>query len=162
MARILVACFSREGHVAIVAKEIARRLGADLDEITPETGYAGQEGYNRAGKEAFLCTKPAIRSRDPAGYDLVVVGSPVWVMNMASPVRSYLSQNREKIRNAAFFTAGGSPFKFALWRMERLYGKKPVAALCLQQHEIAQDIYKNRLEQFMKELKAWIERQSAP
>lgn len=48
---------------------------------------------------------------DPSNYDLLIIGTPIWSSNLSAPVRTYITQNRGKFHNLAFFiTAGG--FKF--------------------------------------------------
>jgi flavodoxin len=152
--KALIVYYSKGGHVEKIARQIAEKLGADLDRIIPEKGYEGKEGYNRAGKESMFHTKPAIRfSKDPSSYDLVIVGSPTWVFNMSSPVRSYMALNKKKMKQAAFFTSGGSPWKFALWFLERAYGRKGVAAMHLAEKEIDSGSYEQKMDAFLAKLK---------
>jgi len=49
-------------------------------------------------------------THDPADYDIVVVGTPVWVYTMSTPVKAWLAQNEQKIKKIALFcTNGGNP-----------------------------------------------------
>ena len=154
MARTLVVYFSRTGHVAKVAAEIAGSLGADLEKIESLTDFSGDAGYMKAAWEAFFRHSSPIRySRDPADYDLVVVGSPTWTGTISSPVWSYLRANRGRMKSAAFFQSSRGPMKLALWYMERASGTKPVATLMLRQDEIDKGAYKDKLEKFLAELK---------
>ena len=40
---------------------------------------------------------------DLSEYALVVVGTPIWAARLSSPVRTYLSQQRESLERVAFF-----------------------------------------------------------
>ena len=154
MAKTLVVYYSWTGHVEKIAKELAKELGADTDKIEPVKGYEGKEGYNRAGKESMFGKKPDIKSsKDPSAYDLVIVGSPMWAFSVSSPVRSYISQNKDKMKKAAFYSSSGSPFPFALWSMERTYGKKAVSKMKLREGEIDRGEYKEKLKRFIEEIK---------
>ena len=41
--------------------------------------------------------------KDPARYDLTIVGAPIWVQTISSPMRAYISRKRERFNRVAFF-----------------------------------------------------------
>ena len=49
----LVAYYSRTNTTKKLAEDIAKSLGADIEEITTEEKYDGKIGYARAGKHAL-------------------------------------------------------------------------------------------------------------
>ena len=152
--KILIAYYSRTGHVERVAKAIAKELGADLDRIIPENDYGGTKGYNKAGFEAMLRRKPKIKfAKDPSKYDLVIVGSPMWAFTMSSPARSYILQNKAKMKAAAFFTSSGSRFRFALNSMKRAYRRKPVSTLQIREKEIEEGSYDEKKKKFINDVR---------
>jgi flavodoxin len=105
MRKLLIVYYSRTGTTAHVAHQIAEALGADLDVIEDATARDGVLGCVRSALEATLYGLPAVRwQRDPADYELVVIGTPVWLGNLASPVRSYLFQQRARLPRVGFFT----------------------------------------------------------
>jgi flavodoxin len=77
---ILVVDYSRSGNTHDVAKAISRGCCADLERIHDERSRAGLWGYLRSAREALKQKPGHIRrpKHDPADYDLVVLGSPVW------------------------------------------------------------------------------------
>ena len=110
-SRVLVVFHSRSGTTRRIARAIADSLEADVEEIIDLKPRTGLFGYLGAGLDAIRrrCTPIGDVARDPAEYDLVIVGSPVWVGRMSSPVRSYLDRNRGKFKAAGFFcTCGGN------------------------------------------------------
>lgn len=47
--------------------------------------------------------------KDPALYDVVAIGTPVWANKMSTPARTYLFQNKDRFGRVAFFlTRGGT------------------------------------------------------
>lgn len=101
--KTLVVWYSNSGTTTLLAERIARELGAELEAIeetkprpkllvdgqaTPEGGRA----MPGASFAAMLGLGSAIREcrTDPSQYDLVVVGTPVWVRALTPAVRSYL------------------------------------------------------------------------
>jgi hypothetical protein len=80
--------------------------------------------------------------KNPADYDLVVVGTPVWSSSVSAPVRTYLSQMGSSVSNVAFFlTHGGTGENRVLRQMEELCGTAPLAVLGLRELEVAHEQY---------------------
>jgi len=109
--KTLVVYFSRSGVTKKVAGKVSELLGCDLQEIVPTRGYSGLFGWFRAGKETAKKHLPEIHDleRNPADYDLVVVGTPVWANTMASPVRSFFEKYHDSLKKVSLFaTKGGN------------------------------------------------------
>jgi flavodoxin len=107
-SRILVVCYSRGGTTLRVATELANFLDADFDRIGENDPRSGVAGYMRSALEAVAKGLPTIHTRkDPRDYDVVVLGTPVWVGTMASPMRSYLHLHAGDLKHAAFFCVMG-------------------------------------------------------
>jgi len=139
MSRILVTFHSRSGNTRRIAQALARRLHADLDEIRIVQPLKGPLGYAMCAIEAIACLTPALRpaGKDPAAYDLVVIGTPVWFWSLSSPVRSWLAGHRVGTRRVAFFcTMGASGASRVFATMQSLAGRKPVATLALTEREL--------------------------
>ncbi len=139
MTKTLIAYHSRTGNTRRVARILANRLNADLDEIQIVQPLEGRIGYAMCAIEAMAGLAPALRParKDPADYDLIVVGTPVWFWSLASPVRSWLERHPLVGRRFGFFcTMGGSGASCVFSTMTQLAGDAPVATLALTDHEI--------------------------
>lgn len=139
MMRTLVVYYSRTGHTKHVAKELAIALNADLEEIVDRTSRMGLLGYLRSGYEATFEKSADIQPPrlQPASYDLVLVGTPVWSSALSSPVRTYLSRMGERIPCLGIFcTEGGRGGANALRQMALLAKQPPVAELVLRDREL--------------------------
>ena len=125
--KTLVVFYSRSGTTKRVAQEVAKALNADIDELIDKKSRKGILGFLRAGYDATRGKTTEIEfEKDPYDYDLVIVGTPIWNGRVTPAIRTYLLWNREKIKNAAFFsTCVGRPGK-CLEQMEELWGKKPI------------------------------------
>ena len=112
-----VVYYSLEGHTKFAAERIARELSADLVPLLPVKEYPkGQVSkYFWAGKSATFRETPKLEtfSFDAEGYDLLVLGTPVWAGTFAPPLRTFLRGNRLAGKKAAFFAccSGGSTDK---------------------------------------------------
>jgi flavodoxin len=139
--RLLVVYYSRTGITKKIAGSIASTLDADLDEIVDQTKRSGLLGYLRSGFQASFQRRvpigPAIR--DPAKYDLVAIGTPVWDRALSSPVRSYLHRHRNSFHDVAFFcTCGGRGADRVFAQMTELCTSRPVATLVVLDREVDQ------------------------
>lgn len=95
--KVLTVVFSesKTKSTLTVAKWIQGYVGGDLEEIQPVTPYP--ESYSKvilaAKKELDSQSWPAIQplQHDPAEYDVIFVGSPVWFGTAAPPLRRFLA-----------------------------------------------------------------------
>ena len=140
MSKTLIVFHSRTGNTRRIAQALARRLGADLDEVRIVQPLGGAIGYTFCAIEAVAGLMPALlpSRKDPAEYDLVVIGTPVWFWSLSSPMRSWLAQHPMKHSRVAFFgTMGGSGAPRVFATMATLLGKRPVATLALTDAQVA-------------------------
>lgn len=153
--KVLVVFYSRTGTTRKVAESISRILGCDVEEIFDTKNRSGIWGYLMAGRDAMLGRLTVIREikKDPALYDIVIIGTPVWAYTMSMPIRTYLSQNKDKLRKVAFFcTQGGSGSKGAFRQMEELCGKKPAKTRALKTREVVKGEHLQKVREFAEEL----------
>lgn len=156
MSRILVVYHSRTGYTRRVALDLAGRLGADLDVIRIVQPMHGPVGYAMCAIEAVAGLAPALRrqEKNPAEYDLVVLGTPVWFWSLASPVRSWLEAFGRRGRRFAFFcTMGGSGAGCVFATMKEMTGQAPLATLALTDAEIDATT-RAKLDAFVRAIRA--------
>jgi len=166
--KTLVVCYSNSGTTALVAERVATLLGADLDAIEetrtrPRLQVDGKAGESaggampRAALAALLGVGASIceTRRDPAQYDMVVVGSPVWVGSVTPAVRSYLKRHRKTLPRVALFCTAGDPTKRrALDQMRKLAGREPVATLAVKMEDARSDACAEAIAGFVAQIEA--------
>jgi flavodoxin len=149
----LVVYFSRRGHTRQVARLIAEQCGAETEEIVDGIDRRGVLGYLRSLVEALLRLPVPIQpSRcSPRAYDTVIIGTPVWAWQMASPVRTYLRRHRGRFRRVAFFCChrGWGPGA-VLQDTARLCSRPATATLALSDREVAQGRHRSSLLRFVR------------
>jgi len=150
--KILVVYFSRTGHTGRMAKEIARRCEADIEAIQElsrdDSWWAGW----RARWQAMCRADVQIQrpSRNPARYDLVIIGAPVGKTGVAAPVRSYVRQYQERFRQVAFFCAeGGDADQRGFDELARLCARQPVATFAVDRKGLPPSAHREGLTDFM-------------
>jgi flavodoxin len=154
--KTLILFYSRTGLTKRVAEKIAEALGADIEEVIDTADRSGANGYLISGRDAALNRLAKIKdlNHNLSNYDLVVVGTPIWAWNMATPIRTVLSEQKDKIKQTAFFcTQGDSGAKQAFSKMARLIGRDPIDCLALKSKEVVNDKIQKSLEEFVVKLK---------
>lgn len=154
--RILVVFYSRTGTTRKVAEAIANQLGCEMEEIFDTKKREGFLGYLVSGWDAAREKLTVLKEikKDPKEYDLVIIGTPVWFFNIATPIRTYIVQNKDRLKDVAFFvTYGGSGGKGVLEKMAQLSGKRPVALLSLREKEVLTGEFLPKIENFVAGLK---------
>jgi flavodoxin len=151
---ILVVCYSRGGTTLRVARHIADALSADFERIEEPSSREGLGGYARSALEALARGLPTIRTqKDPRDYALVVVGTPVWVGTMASPVRSYLARHARTLQNAAFFAVmAGRGAEDTVQEMKFACGVPEAPTCVFTQREVQYDRFRRRCADFIRAL----------
>ena len=151
----LVAYYSRTGTTRKVAEELVSLLKCVSEEIHDTKNRKGILGYLKAGKDATLkkSTKLENVNNDPASYDIVIIGTPTWNHTLSTPIRTYLTQYKDRFRKVAFFCTyqytDDNPFE----EMESLCGKTPVATLRLhRKKEVQVNQYINKAKEFVDKL----------
>jgi flavodoxin len=153
----LVVYFSRTGHTKMIGDELAKALPGDVEEIVDTANRAGPVGWLMSAREGSGKKRAKILpvKKDPAYYDIVVIGTPIWASNMSSPVRTYLTENKAKFKNVAFFcTEGSKGSETAFAEMEEIAGKKPKATLTITMADIKGGSVGDKLKKFAGEIKA--------
>lgn len=110
--KVLVAYYSYSGNTKTVAEKIQKLTGGDIVEIVPVKPYP--TGYNEvvelAKNEKNQNIRPEIKPIDKniSDYDVIFLGTPVWWYTMASPVKTFLANNKFDGKIIApFCTHGG-------------------------------------------------------
>ncbi len=116
MKKVLVAYFSASGVTKKVAENLAKAAGADLFEIAPEQPYTKAD-LNWMDKQSRSTLemkdkscRPAMAAKpDVSGYDLILVGFPIWWYREPSIVDTFMQSADFTGKTVVpFCTSGGS------------------------------------------------------
>ena len=147
----LVVFYSRTGTTKKVGEALTNLLQCDSEELIDTKKRKGPLGFLRSGRDAarnkLTVLAPIIH--DPALYDVVALGTPVWSGLMSSPMRTYITINKSKFNRVAFFcTQGGNENRKLFDDMQALCGRSPVSVLALRASVVKNEEYNERLRQF--------------
>ena len=103
----LILYYSRTGYTKLISETIAKELGADIIEIKEVgTDRAGAWGFITAGIAAFFDQHGPITPEviDLNGYKNIIIASPIWSWNLATPIHSLLLNNHFKNQKIVLVT----------------------------------------------------------
>ena len=96
MIKTLIVYYSYTGNTKQIAHQLADQLHADLAEIRTAAPYTGSydQVVDQGAEETRRGYEPLILplDKDPAGYDVILLGTPVWWYTFAPAVKTFLSQ----------------------------------------------------------------------
>ena len=128
--KTLIVYFSLEGNTDYAANRIAEGTGADLLRLQPKKAYRdkGLMKMVHGGRSAIAGEAPELQDYDAdlSAYDRVVFGFPVWAGRFTPPIRTFVQENAEGLKDkrlAAFACQSGSGAESALEKLETLIGK---------------------------------------
>jgi flavodoxin len=167
MKKILVLYFSRTGFTNGIAEKIAHACHADIEPIKIEHNFGNQHaivadryqwqknGYLQSMYEALTHATPNIDQlkSNLDDYDLIIIGTPIWFWNMASPIRSFLTQNKlDQKQLALFCTYGGGGAAKVFHDIEKMLKKKSVAHAAFTDTEILKNQCEEKITNFVSQI----------
>jgi len=94
-AKVLVVYYSRTGHTQMVAEKLAKKFGADVEQLIDRHKRTGLFGISSASKDAVAKKTTVIDplKHNPKDYDIILIGGPSWFGNVTPAVRTFIIQN---------------------------------------------------------------------
>lgn len=104
--RVAIVYYSMSGNTGYVAEKISDYLKGSVEvdkiEILPEKAYpdSGAKKFFWGGKSAVMGETPKLMPYDfdAARYDKVIIGTPVWASNCAPPIRTFLTDHKDELK----------------------------------------------------------------
>ena len=112
-ADVLVAYYSRSGNTQAMAREIARRFGADLIEIRAPAYTLDMAGWANAVYDSWH-KLPALaepKALETGAYRLIFLGAPIWWYRPAPPLWTVAGNCDFRSKAVVLFNTFNSRFK---------------------------------------------------
>lgn len=133
---VLIVCYSDTGHTRDATEALDKALDATVEYLRAPLldGHHGFWMFCWRALGAMFGRSVDIDppQHDPAGFDLVVLATPIWAGRASTPIRAYLESFHRRFHNVAFVTTqSGASTGRALTDLASLTGQQPVATLSL-------------------------------
>jgi menaquinone-dependent protoporphyrinogen IX oxidase len=158
--KALIVFYSRDGTTKKLAQEIAHALTCEVDweELSDGVNRSGLFGWLRSGRDAMQSklVDLAPLQHDPAAYDLVIVGTPVWSSKMTPAVRTFLTRNKDKLKEVALFATHGFAKSDTGYRvlheMEQMCGKNALGTMQISSRDLRKGEHTLKAQNFAVEV----------
>ena len=137
--KVLIAYFTRSGNTERVVKKIHESVGGDVELLNESVDRKGIIGWLKTGSSNSKREVGQIGETqyDPLDYDFVILASPIWAGTMSSPMRGYITKNREKLsRTAVFLSNDSGGVENAFVEIRELLVNPPLVEGSLQRSKI--------------------------
>lgn len=152
--KVLVVYYSLTGNTARVARDLAKRLDADIESIHDAEHGVGFLGQLKAAYDAWRQAPARIArlQRNPSEFAVTIVGTPVWMRRMTPALRAFLLVMRGRFRRVAFFvTSGNTDVETLVHDLEASGLCRAVAIAGFNQRELRDPIlYERKLSNFVQ------------
>lgn len=151
MNNVLVIVYSYTGTSRRVGELLCSQQGWRLAELTDARPRSGALGTWRCMLDSFFRRQPAIRydGPPPGDFDAVVLVSPIWMLRLAGPMRSFVARQRERLPDVAVLSVmGGQGAPNAAAEIGTLLGRAPVLSASVTMREVDDGSCAARLEAF--------------
>jgi multimeric flavodoxin WrbA len=134
MPKILVVTYSHTGTCRRLAQLLCEQQQwpmAEVSDLHPRSGVAGTW---RCIADSLLRRRPAIRyaGPDPLGFDALVLVAPIWVSQLAGPMRSFVAARGTSLPPLGVVSVMGRVGGYnAVAEIARLAGKAPMLSTAI-------------------------------
>ena len=154
--KVLVVFYSYDGNTALIAQTIAETLHADSEELKPlkpSPHHKGLMKYVWNGRAAVMKDTPELQplQHSPSEYDLIFLGTPVWVGQWAPPFNTFFQHyplTGKKV--ACFFCHAGGP-----GAIEKRFRKQLVSSSILGFAGFIDPLWSKRQTEQLEKARIW-------
>jgi len=105
--KILVVYYSLEGNTRFIAEAIATELDADIEDLKPVKDLKSKSlgKFMWGGRQVVMKKRPELErlSTKPDDYDVIFIGTPVWVFTFTPVIRSFFTGHVPAGKKIALF-----------------------------------------------------------
>lgn len=156
MKKVLVVYYSRTGNTERAALELASLLNADTEKLVDCENRKGAIGYLIGFKDASKENMTVIEQplHEPEGYDMVVLASPTWVVNMAPAIRTYIHYYKSQLKKVVFLVTQNGNCKGKIYEeMRDAVGKLPSAVMDIGAKDFKEGVWYVKLRELSAKLR---------
>ena len=149
--RTLIVDYSNTGTSRRVADLLASQFQWPRGEIREDRSRTGTAGMLRCVFDSLLKRHPAIRYEgpDPKSFETVVLIAPIWLHQLAGPMRSFVRDQAPDLRRVAVISVmGGQGAANAFAEVDRILGRPPILSTSFTAREVDDGSYSPNLQVF--------------
>lgn len=149
MANILCVYYSRTGHTGKLISDIARELDCEVVGLEDGVDRKGLSGWLLSGLQAVSRKVPSVKQPETKlalkEYDLVILATPVWAGRCSAPMRSFLQQFGDELKQVAYVITRSSGVRYeeVFEQMDQYVRKPRLCAATIQPDSVGSDFWRD-------------------
>lgn len=149
MANILCVYYSRTGHTEKLMQGMARELDCEIVKLEDGVNRRGLSGWLVSGLHAVSRKVPPVSRPETKKklkeYDLVILATPVWAGRCSAPVRSFLMQFGDELKQVAYIITRSCSLRYdeVFEQMDQYVHHPRVHAASIQSDSIGADFWRD-------------------
>ncbi len=161
--KTLIVYYSLEGNTQYISDRLAEQLGADILKLVPKKAYS-DKGFAKffwGGKSAVMAEMPELEAykNDLDIYDEIIIGFPVWAGTITPPIRTFVIDNLQKLKEkrlSTFACQSGNGAKKAFSKLKELLQIEDFfsSAIFIDPKSKPSEANDKEFEEFCKKLKS--------
>jgi hypothetical protein len=151
MNNVLVIVYSCTGTSRRVAELLCSQQNWHIANVTEVRPRSGALGSLRCVLDSLFRRQPPIRydGPPPGDFDAVVLVSPIWMLRLAGPMRSFVARQRQRLPDVAVLSVmGGQGASNAAAEIADLLGRAPILSSSVTMREVDDGSCAARLQAF--------------
>jgi hypothetical protein len=149
--KTLIVCYSNTGTSRRVADLLSGKFQWPRGEVSEARSRAGTAGQLRCVLDSLLRRHPSIRYEgpDPRGFETVVLIAPIWLAELAGPMRTFVRDHASGLKRVAVISVmGGQGATNAFAEIDRILGRPPILSTSFTARAVDDGSYASGLEAF--------------
>lgn len=157
--KILLVYYSRSGKTKLAAEYLCSMINCESEELLDTKDRKGILGFIKSGRDAMKGRMTSLNplNYNPAEYDLVIIGTPVWASHICAPIRTFVEQNKNVLKRVAVFSTQGGPGDNSVFAdLSSILSDSPITSLSIPRKYLKGDEYKRILKDFIKTFQSYL------
>lgn len=150
----IVVYYSKTGNNKKLGEIIKEKLNFTSEEIIDKKRREGVFGFIISGYDALFKRLTQIEKlkQDIENFEHIIIGTPIWAGNITPAIRTFLVENKDKIKNYSVYSVSGFGEKNIkiLDEFEKIIGFKPKVFMFVKDDDLRNNQFEDKINKFIE------------
>lgn len=155
----IILYYSKTGNNRKLGEILKEKLNFSVEEIIDKKRREGVLGFIVSGYDSLtkrLTQIEKIKSNIES-FDHIIIGTPIWAGNITPAIRTFLVENKNKIKSYSIFSVSelGKKNSKILNDIEKIVGFKPKSYVFIKNVELKKNLVEEKINRFVENVLKW-------
>lgn len=152
----IIVYYSKTGNNKKLGEILKEKLNFTSEEIIDKKRREGILGFIVSGYDALFKRLTQIENlkQDIENFEHIIIGTPVWAGNITPAIRTFLVENKDKIKNYSVFSVSvyGEKNIKILNDFENIIGFKPKVFMFIKDDDLKNNKFEDKVNKFIENI----------